>query len=1165
VFVNRIQRGSNPHPFDTDNLLNQKTNPTLPFVFGSAFQVLTALSICLVTSACFGQDKEDTPAPSKPIIEQASNEGQEAIAQFKFAKNLKCELFSAEPNVANIVAFHRDYKGDVYVCETFRQGKGVEDNRKHKNWMDDELAAQTVQDRVDYIRKYIPDADAAYTTHDDRIRLLRDSDQNGTPDSVSVFSDRYNEIAMGTGAGVLSYRGKVYYTCIPDLFSLEDADNDGVAEKRESLHTGYGVRFAYRGHDMHGLIVGPDGRLYYSIGDRGYNISPTMKDPASGAVFRCELDGSNLEVVATGLRNPQELAFDDYGNLFTGDNNSDSGDKARWVEVVNGSDSGWRMYYQYQSDRGPFNREKIWHPFNKDESPAYIVPPIDNFSDGPSGLEYYPGTGFGDEFKERFFLCDFRGDASKSGVRSLKNQADGAFWKLVEDEQPFWNMLVTDIDFGSDGKVYLSDWVFGWNGENKGRIYAFSDSAHVDSPLVKQVELLLKNGMKNEPVENLMGLLGHPDQRVRQEAQFELVDRGDVETLTKVVGDSEQGTMARIHAIWGLGQSYRKSPNDSLASAVASAFGDKDTQVAIAAAGMIGEMKYKNPAEVAKLLAHQNLRVRFKAAMSLSQIGTDADLPAIAKMLVENADNDPMVRHGGIMALYGIFKRLESNAVVKLAKHDSRSVRIAVAIAMRKMIESNSNGIYRHKQTASKLVGGMLGDSDSQIVLEAARIIHDLEVESEMPTLATMIDDVDGFKENDALLRRVISANVRVGGKANADSLAKFAANGDYDADRRADAVAALSTWAKPPARMMVLHAWRPLDPNKRNVTDARGALDANFNDLIAGDKKVTGAAIRAAGNLEMVSIGSGLEKVALNKDAEASTRVAALSSLGKLKYAGLNNVLGELESGFDSLGPDLASEVTRLMAKTDEARGLILISNTMKNGQQSAKQSAIATLGTMKSQDAISKLKSLLGQAGNGQLAPELRLDIVTAAESRKEAEFKKLVEAYHAKTTKPNDKASVYVDTLVGGNHDAGSKIFYGKTEVSCVRCHKIDGTGGAVGPELSGVALERKRQYLLEAIVDPNKEIAKGFEQVKVQTDEGDLHVGIVKQETDDLLVLLNADGNEVVIEQDIIIGRKKGQSSMPDDLVNQLTKQEIRDLVEFLSHRKTKPPKAKTEHE
>ena len=242
-------------------------------------------------------ESPDWPKPDVPALRSASAEGQEAIAQIKFPDSLECNLFAAEPDVANIVALHRDFKGRMFVCETYRQDKGVEDNRAHQNWMDDELAAQTVADRIRYIRKYIPDADKTYTSQDDRIRLLQDTTGDGVADRSTVFADHFNRIDMGTGAGVLSYRDNVYYTCIPDLFLLEDTNNDGVADKRESLHTGFGVHFAFRGHDMHGPIIGHDGRLYFSIGDRGYNIagdrhlSEVTPNLDSGAVFRCELNG----------------------------------------------------------------------------------------------------------------------------------------------------------------------------------------------------------------------------------------------------------------------------------------------------------------------------------------------------------------------------------------------------------------------------------------------------------------------------------------------------------------------------------------------------------------------------------------------------------------------------------------------------------------------------------------------------------------------------------------------------------------------------------------------------------------------------------------------------------------------------------------------------------
>ena len=103
-----------------------------------------------------------TPDPQEPSIAAASADGQNAIANFKF-DGLKCDLWAAEPDVANIVAFHVDYQGQLFACETFRQDKGVEDNRAHTYWLEDELAARTVEDRVAYILKHHTDANETYT------------------------------------------------------------------------------------------------------------------------------------------------------------------------------------------------------------------------------------------------------------------------------------------------------------------------------------------------------------------------------------------------------------------------------------------------------------------------------------------------------------------------------------------------------------------------------------------------------------------------------------------------------------------------------------------------------------------------------------------------------------------------------------------------------------------------------------------------------------------------------------------------------------------------------------------------------------------------------------------------------------------------------------------
>jgi quinoprotein glucose dehydrogenase len=286
-------------------------------------------------------------------------------------------------------------------------------------WLDDDLASRTVADRLALYKKHLGKKFANYSVHHDRVRLLEDTAGKGRADKATVFADGFNRPLDGIGSGVIARGGKVWYTCIPDLWLLQDTRGTGKADVKKSLQHGYGVHVSFIGHDLHGLRFGPDGKLYFSIGDRGLHVETegrTVSCPDTGAVLRCEPDGSQLEIVATGLRNPQELAFDKHGDLFTGDNNADSGDQARWVYVVEGGDSGWRIGYQYLRSPvalGPWNSEKLWHlpavaelpgRFNKGDA-AYVVPPLAHIAAGPSGVTYNPGvTLVPDRYKDHFFL-----------------------------------------------------------------------------------------------------------------------------------------------------------------------------------------------------------------------------------------------------------------------------------------------------------------------------------------------------------------------------------------------------------------------------------------------------------------------------------------------------------------------------------------------------------------------------------------------------------------------------------------------------------------------------------------------------------------------------------------------------------------------------------------
>ena len=88
---------------------------------------------------------------------------------------------------------------------------------------------------------------------------------------------------------------------------------------------------------------------------------------------------------------------------------------------------------------------------------------------------------------------------------------------MTDSQEFLWHILTTDVAWAPDGNLYVTDWIDGWSGTGKGRIYRVFDPKRQQDPIVLEVKRLLREGMSARGVEELAKLLSHPDMRVRQE------------------------------------------------------------------------------------------------------------------------------------------------------------------------------------------------------------------------------------------------------------------------------------------------------------------------------------------------------------------------------------------------------------------------------------------------------------------------------------------------------------------------------------------------------------------------------------------------------------------------------------------------------------------------
>ena len=1100
---------------------------------------------------------EEVVAVYEPKIGKASNEGVLAMKNIKLSRGLSVEILAAEPMLANPVGFWVDDLGRYWVAETFRQEvAGVPDNRPHMYWLNDDLAAETVEDRVAYYLKYHPEYADQFTKEHERIRLLEDTDGDGVLDKSTVFADGFNEIADGTGASVLVEGEDVYFTCIPRLWKLTDKDGDGKAssaDEREVLHDGYGVRTALRGHDLHGLRRGPDGMLYFSIGDRGYNITlsdgEVLKDTETGAVFRCNMDGSGLEVFAYGLRNPQDLSFDKYGQLFTGDNNSDSIDKARWVYVVEGGHTGWRMAYQTLGDRGAWNRENLWHEMKKDQ-PAWLIPPVKHLGAGPSGVAYEPGgSAIPKRYADHFFMCDFRGGAGNSLIHSFEVEPRGAGFKLVGRTDFLKGSLVTDVDFAPDGGLVFSDWVYGWTGVAKGRIYRSFDASVEKSSLVVETKGLLNGGFKKFGKGRLAELLGHADMRVRQRAQFQLVKLSEGETFAKVLNDKGADRMAKIHAMWGSEQLGREAKVTGMCNVALPYLKSDDVQLRMVAADVVGRGVVKAGYDgLVKLLMDENLRVRYSAAVALGKLGDKRAVAKLLKMLDDNAGEDPYLRHGGVMGLKLIG---DVEGMLRYKNDRSEYKRMGVLLALR-WLKDDGLGLF-------------LKDKEPRLVVEAARGIYDDRFMKLMPDLAKVLKKVDGrvikrwtkdmgAMHTDALVRRLLAASFMSGKADDMREVARIGLSEGVSDHVRGLCLKALTEWMTPSARDLIHGQWRPLGKRDVDAKIVRRVVNKLLKSKHLAAEK---AGVVLVGNVGLKGFDTKLYKVLKDTKKDVGLRISSLNSLKVVGSKGLMGKgvklsLADSDSKLRIAGGKYLSYLPGADAYGYAAKGL-------KSKNLRERQASVVLLGKIDYSKADRLLETLMQDLKRDKLEQGLELEVLEAVKGRGR-KVKTLAAAYkhYQASLKSLGLVGSYRDTLYGGDARVGREIFRTRAATQCMRCHGIGGIGGGdAGPSLTGVGGRVARAYLIESIVDPNASFAEGFEVVMLVDKEGEFYSGRLKSEDAKQMILITqVDGKdkEVTVLKSEIEERSKGLSAMPMDLMKHMSRRDLRDMIQFLARQK-----------
>ena len=959
-----------------------------------------------------------------------------------------------------------------------------------------------------------------------RIVRMEDSDGDGKYDRKTIFADK-----MMFPEGTMWYGGSLYVAAPPSIWKLTDTNGDGVADQRVEWFAGKTLGGC--ANDLHGPYLGPDGWIYWC---KGAFAQQTYERPGKSPfvtraahIFRCRPDGTGIEPVMTGgMDNPVDVVFTPGGErIFTTTFlvNPGGGQRDGLIHAIYGGIYG-----------------KVWAPIfengHKWTGPDVMPVLLHMGPAAPCGLTRYESDAFGKAYQDNVFACYF--NLHKVSRHVLTPQ--GATFTTKDEDFVSSSDLdfhPTDVIEDADGSLIVVD-TGGWyklccptsqlhKPDVLGGIYRVSRQGmprQLD-PWGKMVWERQKDRGTASMLKDFVKLLGDPRPAVQRHAIEDLArpaDKAAVLPTLREVAINDPRAVLRRNAVWTLA----RIDDPAARSMVHKFLHDPDETVRQAAIHVTGLWRDKSASRLIELLQSPSAQNRRAAAEALGRIGDKSAVPALLEAAGQAGDR--ILEHSLTYALIEIGDpkgteaglssknpRTKKAAMVALDQMDGggldpKFVAALLASADPGLNEAAAWIVGRHRDWALALAG-VLGERLSLIDLppaDRAELERQLGRFAQSTPIQRLLADRlrDAFAPSAARrssLQAMAWSNLKAGAVPRewVDAVASVLEGDPATPELVTPAVATLRAL--------------PLTREKAGDLPARllriAAADKNAAELrIAALAAMPGGLV----NLDQTIFAFLIDQ--LDRERTVTARTTAADVLARAKLT--TEQLVRLALALRTAGP---LEVDRLLVSFEQSRD--------------------ESLGL-----------KLVEALTNCSAVSSLRVDAVKAHLAKYGPSVQKQAEGLYAKlnvdATRQKARLEQLMVALSAGDVRRGQLIFHSE-KAACFACHAIGYRGGNVGPDLTLIGSVRAERDLLEAIVFPSASFVRSFEPIAVATNDGKVVSGLLRGETADELVLATGVNQEARIpRRDIEEMRPSIVSVMPAGLDQQMSPQELADLVAFL---------------